>query len=344
MKKKSLLLLIPTFIIIFFTAIYLYLCNQVKPVSTETSEDVKFEVPYGASTKSIINELKAQNLIKDVNVSYLVIKYPQIIKFLYPLKNTQTNFSLKSGTYNLNANMNIAQIFSELSSGRQEYQKVVIPEGLTISSIAQILQENEICNKEDFIKSCSSKEILNKFKIPAETCEGYLFPNTYFLNINMNSDIVVELFINTFFENIKSITNLENKNAADLHQTVILASIVEKEYKLKEEAPLIASVFKNRLKHNIGLYSCATIVYIITEIQGKPHPERILTKDTKIDSPYNTYKWAGLTPGPISNPGLTALDAATNTPKTPYFFFQVENEKTGKHVFTETFEEHKINH
>ena len=102
--------------------------------------------------------------------------------------------------------------------------------------------------------------------------------------------------------------------------------------------------FKNRLKHNIGLYSCATIVYIITEIQGKPHPERILTKDTKIDSPYNTYKWAGLTPGPISNPGLTALDAATNTPKTPYFFFQVENEKTGKHVFTETFEEHKINH
>lgn len=344
MKKKSLLLLIPTFIIIFFTAIYLYLCNQVKPVSAETSEAVRFEVPYGASTKSIINELKAQNLIKDVNVSYLVIKYPQIIKFLYPLKNTQTNFSLKSGTYNLNANMNIAQIFSELSSGRQEYQKVVIPEGLTISSIAQILQENEICNKEDFIKSCSSKEILNKFKIPAETCEGYLFPNTYFLNINMNSDIVVELFINTFFENIKSITNLGNKNAADLHQTVILASIVEKEYKLKEEAPLIASVFKNRLKHNIGLYSCATIVYIITEIQGKPHPERILTKDTKIDSPYNTYKWAGLTPGPISNPGLTALDAATNTPKTPYFFFQVENEKTGKHVFTETFEEHKINH
>ena len=322
MKKKSLLLLIPTFIIIFFTTIYLYLCNQVKPVSAETSEVVKFEVPYGASTKSIINELKAQNLIKDVNVSYLVIKYPQIIKFLYPLKNTQSNFSLKSG----------------------EYQKVVIPEGLTISSIAQILQENEICNKEDFIKSCSSKEILNKFKIPAETCEGYLFPNTYFLNINMNSDIVVELFINTFFENIKSITNLGNKNPADLHQTVILASIVEKEYKLKEEAPLIASVFKNRLKHNIGLYSCATIVYIITEIQGKPHPERILTKDTKIDSPYNTYKWAGLTPGPISNPGLTALDAATNTPKTPYFFFQVENEKTGKHVFTETFEEHKINH
>ena len=144
--------------------------------------------------------------------------------------------------------------------------------------------------------------------------------------------------------NIKSIKNIEGYNPADLHQVVILASIVEKEYKLKEEAPLIASVFKNRLKHNIGLYSCATIVYIITEIQGKPHPDRILTVDTKIDNPYNTYKWAGLTPGPISNPGLTALNASVNTPKTPYYFFQVENEATGKHVFTETFEEHKINH
>ena len=83
--------------------------------------------------------------------------------------------------------------------------------------------------------------------------------------------------------------------------------------------------------------------YIITEIQGKPHPERILTTDTKIDNPYNTYKWAGLTPGPISNPGLTALDAVINTPKTPYFFFQVKDEEIGSHVFTETFEEHKIN-
>ena len=123
-----------------------------------------------------------------------------------------------------------------------------------------------------------------------------------------------------------------------------MASIVEKEYKVKEEAPLIASVFKNRIRHNIGLYSCATIVYIITEIQGKPHPNRILTKDTKIDNPYNTYKWAGLTPGPISNPGLTALDAVINTPKTSYFFFQVKDEKKGTHVFTETFEEHKTNH
>ena len=91
---------------------------------------------------------------------------------------------------------------------------------------------------------------------------------------------------------------------------------MKKEYKVPSEAPLIASVFKNRLRRNIGLYSCATLVYIITEINGEPHPDRILIEDTKIDNPYNTYKWAGLTPGAISNPGLIALKAAANPPKT----------------------------
>jgi len=81
----------------------------------------------------------------------------------------------------------------------------------------------------------------------------------------------------------------------------------------------------------------------ITEIEGRPHPDVILISDTKIDNPYNTYKWAGLPPGPISNPGLIALDAATNTPKTNYYFFQVVDPSQGRHVFTSTFEEHKVN-
>ena len=93
---------------------------------------------------------------------------------------------------------------------------------------------------------------------------------------------------------------------------------LEKEYKVASEAPLIASVFKNRLRYNIGLYSCATIIYIITEELGLPHPGQVKYTDLKIDSPYNTYLYAGLTPTPISNPGLVALDAAINTPKTNY--------------------------
>ena len=133
-------------------------------------------------------------------------------------------------------------------------------------------------------------------------------------------------------------------NDEDLFYTVRLASVVEKEYAVVDEAPIIASVFKNRLRRNIGLYSCATIVYILTEIEGRPHPDRILIEDTKIDNPYNTYKWAGLPPGAISNPGLIALDAATNTPKTNYYYFQVVDAEQGRHVFTSSFEDHVENH
>ena len=109
---------------------------------------------------------------------------------------------------------------------------------------------------------------------------------------------------------------------------------------LADEAPLIASVFKNRIAKNIGLYSCATIEYIITEIQGKAHPDVITYDDLKIDNPYNTYKWAGLPPTPISNPGMIALNAAANAPKTNYYYFRLKDEKTGRHAFSEHFDEH----
>ena len=99
-------------------------------------------------------------------------------------------------------------------------------------------------------------------------------------------------------------------------------------------APLIASVFRNRLKHNIGLESCATVEYIITEIEGRPHPGFITGQDLKIDSPYNTYKWAGLPPGPISNPGLVALDAAMHAPQTDYYYFLLKDPSKGEHHFS----------
>jgi UPF0755 protein len=121
---------------------------------------------------------------------------------------------------------------------------------------------------------------------------------------------------------------------------VILASIVEREYRLASEAPLIASVFRNRLRYNIGLESCATIEYILTEIEGRPHPKFITKSDIEIDSDFNTYKWAGLPPGPISNPGRVALEAAFHTPETDYYYFVLRDPATGEHHFSGDLEEH----
>jgi len=119
-----------------------------------------------------------------------------------------------------------------------------------------------------------------------------------------------------------------------------MASIVEREYRADDEAPLIASVFYNRLKRNVGLESCATLEYIITEIQNKAHPEYITLDDEKINSPYNTYKWAGLPPGPISNPGKIALEAAFHPAKTSYMYFVLKDAQAGRHFFSRDLSEH----
>ena len=344
--KLSIIFLLILFLI-FVTGFFTIKILSKPPVSSDKSQNealsVRIEVPYGTSIYQISSVLKENSLIRNEKIFYYCARFPQIRKILFP-QNPDTNFSLKSGVYYVKPGMEIPEILELLSSGQQEYIKISIPEGFTVSKIATLLEEKDICSKKDFIDISKDKNILAEYKIPAESCEGYLFPDTYFFTSGMKPDTIICSMLDNFFEKIKSIPNLSDKNPEDLFYTVRLASIVEREYRLEEEAPLIASVFQNRLRRNIGLYSCATVVYILTEIEGRPHPDRILIKDTKIDSPYNTYKHAGLPPGAISNPGVVALNAATNAPQTNYYFFQIADAQTGRHVFTKSFEEHIENH
>ena len=345
MKTKRKVFLIILFLLIsIFTAGFIYLRYQISPWEIKTEETVRFEVAKGTSTYKIAQDLQNAKLIRNAKFFYYFVRYPKLLNIVFRNEQIPQQIVLKSGIYHLNYGSNYAQLVNALSSGQQEYIKVAIPEGKTISQIGQILEDNNICSKDDFKAVCYSQSILQKYNITGESAEGFLFPETYFFIAGMTAQEAAEIMIDTFFEKIKSIEGLSEKSPQELYDIVILASIVEREYRVEDEAPLIASVFTNRLKHNIGLYSCATIVYIITEIEGRPHPDRILLEDTKIDSPYNTYKWAGLTPGPISNPGLVALSAAANPPKTNYYFFQVADSQEGRHVFTTTFDEHKASH
>ena len=345
--KGKVFLILLCFLILIITAGIFYCYSQIsalKPMTDSVDETVRFEVPMGTSTFTIAQQLQEKSLIKNAKFFYYFVRYPKLMNIVFSNDQVPQDFVLKSGIYHLNYGMNYAQLVNALCSGEQEYIKLAIPEGKTISQIGQILEDNKICLKDDFKAVCHSSELLNKYNIVGESAEGFLFPETYFFTLGMTARDAAEIMIETFFERIKTIEGLSEKTPQELYNIVILASIVEREYRVKDEAPLIASVFTNRLKQNIGLYSCATIVYIITEIQGRPHPDRVLLEDTKIDSPYNTYKWAGLTPGPISNPGLVALSAAANPPKTNYYFFQVVDSQEGRHVFTSTFDEHKASH
>ena len=345
--KGKVFLILLCFLILIIAAGGYYLYSQISPLKVSDdlqNETVRFEVPMGTSTFTIAQELEQKDLIKNAKFFYYFVRYPLLMNTFFKNQEFPKDFLLKSGIYHLNYQMDYPQLVKALCSGEQEYIKLAIPEGKTISQIGQLLEENNICLQEDFKAVCYSTELLNKYNIAGESAEGFLFPETYFFTLGMTAQDAAEIMIETFFEKIQNIEGLTEKSPQELYNIVILASIVEREYRVADEAPLIASVFTNRLKHNIGLYSCATIVYILTEIQGRPHPDRVLLEDTKIDNPYNTYKWAGLTPGPISNPGLVALSAAANPPKTNYYFFQLADSQEGRHVFTTTFDEHKASH
>ena len=155
MKKavKVILILIPLLFLIVIGGTIGYVLSQTSPVSkSETEEPVRFEVEYGTSVYTISMKLKELNLIKNQKIFYYSLRYPKLIQKICPNEPVPDKIEFKSGIYYLNPSMNYAQIINNLSSGRQEYIKVSIPEGLTISKIGELLQENNICKKEDYCR------------------------------------------------------------------------------------------------------------------------------------------------------------------------------------------------
>ncbi len=268
-----------------------------------------------------------------------VIRFAPLLQAIGRLRGTQGLF--KAGYYRIPAGASTLAVHDLLVSGSQTLGRVTIPEGWTIGKIARHLEAEGITPAADFLAAARSPALLAEFGVSGSSMEGYLYPDTYFVPRPFPAATMVELMARTFFDNLARVApDWKSLDRNALRDRVIMASIVEREYQLDEEAPVIASVFYNRLRYNIGLESCATLEYIITEIQQKPHPEYITLEDEKIDSPYNTYKWAGLPPGPISNPGLVALSAAFKPARTDYLYFVLESPAGGRHFFSRNLNEH----
>lgn len=333
MKKKIFISIFAFFAICSFAFIFFFSPFPKTSVKNETVS--RIEVPNGMSVKNLAAILQNEKIIKNKTAFYLFARF-KIFRSIFFLP----DLHLESGVYHLKSSMSLREIFSLLSSGKQEYISLIFPEGFTISKIAKKLESANICSENDFVQATKNKTLIESFNVDVNTLEGFLFPDTYFFMPNMTAEKVVSMMVQNFFLHVNEIPFFKTATKKEFYDTVILASIVEREYRIADEAPLIASVFKNRLKNNVGLYSCATVEYIITEIQGKAHPEIITYEDLKIDNPYNTYKWRGLPPAPISNPGMTALKAASETPVTSYNYFRLIDVEKGKHTFSENFGEH----
>lgn len=323
-------------VVIFFVVVLLgagsaagwvFLTNQ----TTEYIDDggIIFSVKRGDNVSKIASRLESDEIIRS----------SLLLKLYAKIQNTENAF--KVGSYRIESGMTTFDIHDLLVSGQQILERVTIRESLRMSQMAEILEEQEICSADEFMAAGTSKELLDKFSIPGDSLEGYLAPDTYFFPKEYPAEIIAEQLVEAFFARLEIIyPNYRELTPEELHKKIILSSIIEREYRVVEEAPLIASVFYNRLDIVMHIQSCATIDYIITEIQKRPHQKRILYSDLEIDSPYNTYKNYGLPPGPISNPGEVALKAAFYPADTDYLFFVVQDEDAGKHYFSKTLNEH----
>jgi UPF0755 protein len=245
---------------------------------------------------------------------------------------------VKSGTFRLELPAPPLAIRRILVEGRQTLEKVVVPEGSTLKKTARILEEAGICGGEDLLRATAEPEILASYSVPGPTMEGYLFPDTYLFPKDYPAEKVIRAMADNFFSRIGE-AGISSRGE-ELHALVILASIVEREYRVEDEAPLMAGVFLNRLKIGMALQSCATVEYVITEIRGKPHPSVIYTRDTEIQDPYNTYVNPGLPPGPICSPGALALGAVSRPRSSDYLYFRLVDPEAGRHYFSRTLDDH----
>lgn len=268
-----------------------------------------------------------------------VIRSAVAFRLLARIRGDET--SLKSGTYLIKADMGTWQVLDAVVSGKQALVRVTIPEGYTLSQTASVLEKYGICKASEFRAAATDARVLESLAIKAPSLEGYLFPDTYYFPPQFGPEDAARMMVEAFRAKLEaSIPESGLLSSDELQEKVILASIIEREYRVPAEAPLMASVFYNRLRIGMALQSCATVVYVITEKQGKPHPEVIYDRDLAIPDAYNTYSHRGLPPGPICSPGLTALGAAFHPAATKYLYFRLIDADAGAHHFSETLEEH----
>jgi len=247
---------------------------------------------------------------------------------------------IQAGEYLFRGHLTTSQVLRMLVRGQVVSRFVTIVEGLTLEEIADQLAG--LGRREVFLDLMRSPRLISDFDPDAPDLEGYLFPETYNFASGTSEREIVEAFVHTFrrrFERDVRPLLANGPPGRSVRQVVTLASIVEKEAKIPSERPLIAAVYRNRLAKGIGLAADPTVIYALKRL-GRWHGN-LRREDLRMDSPYNTYRWAGLPPGPICSPGLASLVAAAQPADVPYLYFVGRND--GTHVFAETLAEHNRN-
>ena len=283
---------------------------------------VKVTIPKGASLNEVGITLKNNNIIHNKQSFQLAVKILGYEKDIpagrFRIEKASTNYA----------------IIDQLVNGKQLTKKVTIREGWTISMIAKELDEKLGIKTHFFEDATHNKNLLDKWGIQAKSFEGYLFPNTYQFNENELPSDIINVMVQEYKRNLSDEMLLQMNQIKMSEQEVLtLASIIEGEAIYDKERAIISGVYHNRLKKGMRLQADPTIQYILED-----GPRRLLNRDLKIVSPYNTYLNKGLPPGPINNPGIESIKAAIFPTESDYLYFVARGD--GYHTFSKTEKQH----
>ena len=319
-------------------AIYDGYMKEYKGTETVEGVDVEVEIPEGASVKQIAKILKEKGLIQ------------YEMAFTSRLKNSEYRGNLHHGTYTLNTGMSTLDMMAVMSyvpDVEKPIDKLVVPEGFTIEQIAARCEKQGICSSTEFlnaVNSVTSSEFPYLSDVPSNgsvkyKLQGFLFPATYDVYQNTTAEDLVnsmlEAFDYYFTDELKAIAD---EKGYTVFEVITRASIIEREASIDDERPIIAGVINNRLSAGMPLQMCPTVLYPLTD--GLYDQEQVYYEDLELESPYNTYKYEGLPVGPICNPGVACIYAVLHPETHNYYYYHVSDEDDGRHIFTETYEEH----
>lgn len=325
---KKILLFLCAVIFISSFSLFNYYNNSLKSIDQNDLDEYVIDIKMGSSFNEAARELEQKDIIKNAFTFKIFAKNEKLM-------------DIKAGKYRLYRSMDAKEILNILNEGKVyiKQKKVTIPEGYNLKQIAKKLSNSNIVNEDEFIKKANDISLFNKdYKFLNEknmnSLEGFLFPDTYEFPLGEDEEVIIRMMLNRF-DNIfkEEYYDILKEKKLSLNKLITMASIVEREAKKDEERPIISAVFYNRLDINMKLQSCATVQYLLPKI--KP---RLLNKDLEIESPYNTYKYKGLPPGPISCPGEKSIKAALYPSDVDYLFFVAKSD--GSHTFTKTLRAH----
>jgi UPF0755 protein len=286
------------------------------------------EIPSGAGTRAIADRLVASGVVRDR------------LTFRAALWLSGQARHLKAGEYRFDQPMTPRQVVDKLARGDVYVVNFTVPEGLTIAEVAALFESHGFGSAASFIEAAGNASLIHAIDPQAKDLEGYLFPETYALSRHTPSARLVAEMVDRF----EKVFTPQIRAAAaargwSVRQTVTLASIVEKETARPDERPLVAAVYANRLRIGMPLQCDPTVIYALA--RAGRYDGNIHKVDLAFDSPYNTYRYPGLPPGPIASPGKASLEAAVHPSDAPYLYFVSRND--GSHEFARSLDEHNRN-